>query len=309
MITQNEFFHFLRKFKGVKLNKSLLKDIDIKTRQFIVSTIGAKAIKNIRSAEKALNSYFQKRLAEAQKGRLTFKEFQALNGKVENVVKRNKTIQRRLYTKYTKGLSPQDEKRFKKLLKERIFTTSRLLSNNSEADDMYRYILGFVTSQVTGLSPVDFLKLKRGVEKRARNDKHYKMVLDSQKALLRSNMDALKDEITDAIGFIWETQVDERVVGNPTGLYPKVYDEYAHGDHWEREGKLYIYPNCSAMRKGFINTKSEAYRSVNSLKDGRPSEPYNCRCFSHSVNLLSEVLDYDESLLTKKGREFLKNHI
>lgn len=308
MITQKEFFKYLEKFKGVKLNKSLLKDIDIKTRNFIVSSIGLKAVKNIRKAEKQLNSFFQKRLAEAQKGRLTFKEFQALNGKVQNIAKRNKTIQRRLYTKYTKGLSPDDEKKFKKLLKERIFTTSRLIRNNGEADDMYRYILGFVTSQVTGLSPNDFLKLKRGIEKRARNDRHFEMVLDSQKALLRSSMDALKDKITDAIGFIWETQVDERVVGNPDGIYPKVYDEYAHGDHWEREGKLYIYPTCSAVRNGYINTKSKAYRSVDDLKDGRPSEPYNCRCESSSVNLLSEVFNYNKTLLTKKGLEFLKKN-
>lgn len=309
MITQGEFFYFLKKFKGIKLNKTLLQDIDLATRKFIASIDNQKKIKQIRKAEKELSSFYNLRLKNANKNRLSFSEFQALNGKVENKQNRDKITQRRLYTKYAKGLSEKDEKRFKKLLKERIYTTSRLLRNDGEADDMYRYILGNVSSNVDGLNDNDYKRLKKGIEKRARNDRHFELILDSQKALLRSNMDALKDEITDAIGFIWETQVDERVVGNPTGLYPKVYDEYAHGDHWEREGKLYIYPNCSAMRKGFINTKSSEYRSVSDLKDGRPAQAYNCRCEALSVRLLSEVLDYDESLLTKKGREFLKNHI
>lgn len=304
-----KFMDFLKKFKGVKLNKALLQDIDSKTKAFVEKQIGLKTLTGIRKAEKALKSYYKQRLDEASKGKLTFAEFQAINGKKENKIKREMATKRRLYTKYTKKLDDKAEKMFFKILKERLFTTSRLLRTSGEADDMYRYILGFVTSQVVGLTTKDYTKLKKGIEKRAKSDRHFEMVLDSQKALLRSNMDAAFDEVTDAIAFRWETQVDERVVGNPKGLYPKVYDEYAHGNHWDREGKLYFYPNSSAVRNGFINKKSASYRSVDSLKDGRPSEAYNCRCFSHSISTLSEVFDYDETLLTKKGKEFLKSHI
>ena len=36
--------------------------------------------------------------------------------------------------------------------------------------------------------------------------------------------------------YIWRTAGDERVVGNPAGLYPEPTDESMHGDHWARDG-------------------------------------------------------------------------
>lgn len=37
--------------------------------------------------------------------------------------------------------------------------------------------------------------------------------------------------------YIWRTARDQRVVGNPSGFYPK--GNRVHGNHWEREGKVF----------------------------------------------------------------------
>lgn len=54
----------------------------------------------------------------------------------------------------------------------------------------------------------------------------------------------------------WRTMLDSRVVGNPTGLYPRGNAE--HMNHWERHGKVFKYSSPPA--------------------DGNPGEAINCRC-------------------------------
>lgn len=54
----------------------------------------------------------------------------------------------------------------------------------------------------------------------------------------------------------WSSSNDERVVGNPVGLYPK--PTRGHGNHYERNNKIYSYDKPFA--------------------DGFPGDAYNCRC-------------------------------
>ena len=56
----------------------------------------------------------------------------------------------------------------------------------------------------------------------------------------------------------WSTSQDERVVGNPSGLYPEPTDETMHGDHWEREGEIYEWTHRHS--------------------DGHPGRAIQCRC-------------------------------
>lgn len=314
MISYKELIKFIGKYKGVKLNKSLLNDIDKTTKKVIAINTSENKIKKIRKAEKELTSYYKKRIDDAQKERLTLNEFEKLEGKIfdkkaRDKIKDTRERKSRLFRKYTKDFKDlKQEKRFKKALKERVWATSRLIRDDTTANEVYRYVIGGLTSKIDGFDSKDLKRIQKGIDKRVKEDKSFERIMESQKALLRASMDEIRDEIIGAIAFRWETNVDERVVGNPKGLYPYPTDIYAHGDHWEREGKLYFYPNSSAIRRGFINTSSPTYRSVESLKDGRPAQPYNCRCWSHSVSLLSEVYEYDESLLTQKGIEYLKSH-
>ncbi len=56
--------------------------------------------------------------------------------------------------------------------------------------------------------------------------------------------------------YVWQTRKDERVVGNPVGLYPQGTDE--HGDHWSRHGKVFRWDEPP--------------------HDGAPGSAYGCRC-------------------------------
>lgn len=61
--------------------------------------------------------------------------------------------------------------------------------------------------------------------------------------------------------YIWRTSKDERVVGNPAGLYPK--GNRAHGNHYERDGKKFRWDDPPF--------------------DGHPGYAINCRCTAEPV--------------------------
>lgn len=63
--------------------------------------------------------------------------------------------------------------------------------------------------------------------------------------------------------YIWNTRKDERVVGNPMGLYP--VGSADHGDHWSRQGQVFSWGDPP--------------------HDGHPGEAFGCRC--EAVPMLS----------------------
>lgn len=64
--------------------------------------------------------------------------------------------------------------------------------------------------------------------------------------------------------YIWHNSRDRRVAGNPNGKYPDVdpKSEY-HGNHWEREGKIFYWNKPPA--------------------DGHPGMAINCRCYAEPI--------------------------
>jgi uncharacterized protein with gpF-like domain len=68
--------------------------------------------------------------------------------------------------------------------------------------------------------------------------------------------------------YIWRTARDERVVGNPTGLYP--HWNRQHGDHYARDGKVYSWDKPPA--------------------DGHPGNPIGCRCFAQCLIDVEAIL-------------------
>jgi hypothetical protein len=58
--------------------------------------------------------------------------------------------------------------------------------------------------------------------------------------------------------YVWVTMKDNRVVGNPAGLYPIGTEE--HGDHWDRDGKVFEWDEPP--------------------HDGHPGESPGCRCLA-----------------------------
>ena len=61
----------------------------------------------------------------------------------------------------------------------------------------------------------------------------------------------------------WSTSNDERVVGNPSGLYPKVTSPRMHGNHYDRDGEIFNWAEPP--------------------QDGHPGRPINCRCTASPV--------------------------
>lgn len=68
--------------------------------------------------------------------------------------------------------------------------------------------------------------------------------------------------------YIWKNMQDERVVGNPGGLYPR--GNAVHGNHWDRENKTYSWDKPP--------------------HDGHPGQPIRCRCYA-SPKLPDELLN------------------
>lgn len=80
--------------------------------------------------------------------------------------------------------------------------------------------------------------------------------------IARDQVGTLNGELTQArqtqagvSGYYWETALDERVRGNPTGKYP-----HAVPSHWARQGKRFTWDDAPV--------------------DGSPGKPPNCRCWA-----------------------------
>ena len=67
--------------------------------------------------------------------------------------------------------------------------------------------------------------------------------------------------------YVWRTAKDNRVVGKPGGKYPE--GGAMHGDHWEREGKV--------------------FRVDTPPHDGHPGYAINCRCYCEPIIELDKL--------------------
>lgn len=133
-----------------------------------------------------------------------------------------------------------------------------------------------------------------------KNDKHYKFILKDQTQKMFTSFDNIIANEYKAIGFYWRTRRDKRVVGNPSGLYPKVIDEEAHGNHYKRAGKFYFYENTQYLKQGLFDKGKIEYAKFN---DGMPGAPIGCRCYAENVYNIEDV---PSEYLTKKGKQYLE---
>ncbi|MNE68328.1 Phage Mu protein F like protein [compost metagenome] len=85
-----------------------------------------------------------------------------------------------------------------------------------------------------------------------------KFIARDQTAKLTGDLNQLRQADNGIEEYIWRNAGDQRVVGNPGGLYPK--GNRAHGNHWEREGKTFRWDSPPS--------------------DGAPGHAPNCRCYA-----------------------------
>lgn len=151
-------------------------------------------------------------------------------------------------------------------------------------------VRGNTTSKQSLLNFLDFAKENSIAED------HAKFILQDQTRKMIANLDDLVARENNAIGGIWHNRQDRRVVGNPQGIYPHA-ESKAHGNHWEREGKFYIFKDSWAYQKGYV--KGELY---DNLEDGGVGVAIGCRC---RLEFIYDLRDVPYENLTKKGKEFI----
>lgn len=88
-----------------------------------------------------------------------------------------------------------------------------------------------------------------------------KMIARDQTSKINAQLTIERAQSIGTGEFIWHTAEDERVVGNPGGLYPS--GNRIHGNHYKRNGKRYKFGEQPA--------------------DGYPGEPIGCRCWMEPV--------------------------
>lgn len=124
------------------------------------------------------------------------------------------------------------------------------------------------------------------------------MVIRDQQKKMIGNMAYITATRNNALGFIWKNRKDIRVVGNPSGLYPKGNEK--HNNHWNRENKLYLFKDSDFIRKGLIK-KSGDVEYAEDIKDGLPSQAINCRCTMRILYRLYEIPENYRYIITEKG--------
>jgi len=106
-------------------------------------------------------------------------------------------------------------------------------------------------------------QLQKGTKRRA------ELLARDQTKKLTSALTQARQESIGVTEYIWRTSKDERVVGNPSGLYPK--GGKMHGDHFHRNGKKFKWSEPPA--------------------DGPPGHAINCRCYAEPIIDLDMLLD------------------
>ena len=143
--------------------------------------------------------------------------------------------------------------------------------------------------------------LPEKAKKNYKTSKWQNMIIRDQQHKLVSNMTYITATKNNAIGFIWKNRKDIRVVGNPSGLYPS--GNKMHNNHWKREGKLYLFRDSAALKKGLIK-KTKDVQYADEIEDGLPGIPINCRCTMRLIYRLYEIPAEYKSIITKKGLEY-----
>ena len=142
--------------------------------------------------------------------------------------------------------------------------------------------------------------LPEKAKKNYKSNKWQNMIIRDQQHKLVSNMTYITAMKNNAIGFIWKNRKDIRVVGNPSGLYPS--GNKIHNDHWKREGKLYLFRDSAALKKGLIK-KTKDVQYADEIEDGLPGIPINCSCTMRLIYRLYEIPAEYKNIITQKGKE------
>lgn len=145
--------------------------------------------------------------------------------------------------------------------------------NNANMNKLKARYLSWINLQSVGGDKEklkDYVKLEK--------NKRLKFVIRDQSNKLTSTMDEIIADYYGWIAMQWKTRNDNKVVGKPSGLYPKVTDDTMHGNHWERKDKFYYNPKINKTIKNKL--KLSKFNGEAIFEDGMPGNPIGCRCYA-----------------------------
>ena len=120
--------------------------------------------------------------------------------------------------------------------------------------------------------------------------KRARLIARDQTSKMTSTLNQARQQSLGIDMYIWRTAKDQRVVGNPSGLYPK--GNQVHGDHYVMEG-LYCRwddPTVVSYDKGSTWIK----RGSNMPKE-HPGQQIQCRCYAEPVVDIERILQYAQA--------------
>ena len=105
---------------------------------------------------------------------------------------------------------------------------------------------------------------KQLIKEQAITERKAKLIARDQLNKFNAALNREKQERLGVTSYIWRNSRDQRVRGNPNGLYPN-----SRYNHWTREGKEYKWDSPPP--------------------DGHPGQPINCRCHAQAVIDLDKI--------------------
>lgn len=295
----NKFMAKLKEFQKFNTDYNVKAHLAKTLKSELKTEIGKQKVIGTGIISKILNDYVIGRREALARGRLGLAEFeavQALKSKnpersILDIKREIKSVLKPLNKKFSRAYHKNNNPTpaYNNLTAEAIQNAKLYFLNYNHAEQVVSkviYCLGkYKTINQNLIAEVE--KLIGQVDPL----KHAKAIAEREGQLLKAALDAYEAKKNLCVGFLWITMGDDRVVGNPAGKYPNVYDETAHGNHWERHEKVVLY---NKEDYDFVAKEcgTAGLVHISKIKDGFPSKPYGCRCVAIQIDTLQEVISY-----------------
>lgn len=201
--------------------------------------------------------------------------------KREALLKHNKGLQ----SYHIKDLSPKFEREYRKRIEESLALIST--QNEENMQKLRHRLLNWVTQPNQDKTLAQLTKIP--------TNKRTRFILRDQNNKLESALDSIIADNLGAIAMQWKTRNDARVVGNPSGKYPKVTNPKMHGNHWQRKDQFYI---IDKRIRPYVK-----FKEIADFEDGGAGIAIGCRCY---CNYFYDLRDLPRDQLTQKGIDYVK---
>lgn len=132
------------------------------------------------------------------------------------------------------------------------------------------------------LQQIDFLANRENFKK------HAKLIARDQTSKMTSLLNQTRQQMLGIDKYIWRTSKDQRVVGNPSGLYPTGNDK--HGNHYIMEGKYCRWDDSSVFS---MDGKTWRKR-IGKMPKVHPGQDIQCRCYAEPVIDLQQIIKHSQ---------------